>query len=203
MITDANLPTARRLLASFNDAMQYKLAHHPKPMRDWLREAKPLAGLDLSSRPLPSLVYYMIKVDTEKAEAAMSGARSMMASAPDTRPAPVAEITEADITSTLVKILDDTLPTPPDVITVHIRAGRANEIAAATSDANKTAWKDTLPALVAALREHEASVRDKVMRHAAFVGVDDEAVRLLVLAARLDQAADLIETHAIHDEDNG
>jgi hypothetical protein len=66
MLTDHNLATALQLLASFNEAMQYKLAHNPKPMKDWMRKAKPIAGLDLIRRPLPDVVFYIIKERVEQ-----------------------------------------------------------------------------------------------------------------------------------------
>ena len=168
MITTANLPTARRLLASFNDAMQYKRAHNPKPMRDWLREAKPLAGLELASRPAPFIVFHMIKGDTEKAEAAMSGARSMMASAPDTLPAPPAEIVI-------------TLPPVP--------AAHADATIAADRKAARSPIKDT----VARLWQHEEKIRAKARRLSSLVGVTPEVADLLDLAAHLHEAAEILD----------
>lgn len=180
MITTANLPTARRLLASFNDAMQYKRAHNPTPMRDWMREAKPLVGIATAGRPLPSLVFYMIKVEAEKAEDAMSGARAMMASAPTA------------------------LPALPETITIHLppfARKRAEELAAATLEADRSAGRAPIAITLAALRHHEADLRDKAKRQAAWV-MDDTVIRLLTIAAHVREAIDLIETHAIHDHDD-
>lgn len=86
MITDHVLTNALRLLATFNEAIEYKRAHNPQPLREWMREAKPIAGLDLTSRPLPSLVFYMVKERVEKKQMHDQEARASQL------PAPPAEI---------------------------------------------------------------------------------------------------------------
>lgn len=166
MITPANINTALRLLAQWPDINAARIAKDRKPLRNWMRKAKPLAGFASSHRPTCGIVVYMLKKYTDKAQA-------------------------------------EALPPPPEVITVIIRSGRSAEIATATTAANRSASRSSVATTADALRQYEAEVREKVKRHAAFVGVDEEAQRLLLVAAHLREAAYLIDTHATPDQDNG
>ena len=184
MITPENITTARRLLAQWPDVNAARIAKDRKPLRNWLREAKPLVGFASSHRPTSGIVAHMLQKYTDKVEAAMAN----VARGPNPTHVP--------------DIGGDPMPSP-EVITVVIRPGRTAEIATATTDANRSASRSSVAATADALRQYEAEVREKVKRHAAFVGVDEEAQRLLLVAAHLREAAYLIDTHATPDQDNG
>jgi hypothetical protein len=213
MITPANITTARRLLATWHDVRDLRrapIAKDRKPYLAWLHEAKPVAGFDPRSRPVGGLVVHSLAEQVKRydARAAHKASANPIAEVPDiggddNNGKPLDEITEADITSTLVKILDDTLPTPPAVITVHIRPGRAEEIADASTVADYNAARSPIAVTARTLRQHEAELREKAKRHAAFVGVDDEARRMLNIAAHLHEAAKLLDPNATPDEING
>lgn len=98
----------------------------------------------------------------------------------------------------------DALPTPPPVITLHLppyARKRAAELAEATTAANKRAASSSFAETVGWLREHEAEIRAKAKRNAAWL-MDDAVVRLLDVAAHLREAANMIETHVAPDGDN-
>jgi hypothetical protein len=93
----------------------------------------------------------------------------------------------------------------PSVITIHLppyARKRAAELAEATTKANRDAARASYAETVGYLREHEAEIRAKAKRTAAWV-MDDTVLRLLAIAAHLREAADMIETHVRPDEDNG
>lgn len=99
------------------------------------------------------------------------------------------------------------LPTPPAelVIRLHLPAyqrKRAAELDAATKAANKAAARASVDSVADALRQYEVEIRAKAKGQAAWA-IDDAVVRLLDIAANLREAADLLDTHATRDEDNG
>lgn len=196
----------------------------------WQREAKPLAGFDVRERPVGGLVHKILaervaaydQEDRASSKAKVRQARrdyvaakaagtlpkpKPMAEIPDVggdpMPSKPAEITEDDIADTMAKVIADVLPTLPETITIHIRPGRLAEIEDATKVADYKAARSPIAITARTLRRYEAELREKVKRHAAFVGVDEEAVRLLDIAAHLREAVSLIDTHATPDQDNG
>jgi hypothetical protein len=178
MINTPNaLALARRLLADWPKANSAQYAQDRKPILTWMREAKPLVGFASKDRPTSGIVFQLLRDGVALVEQEQRASQ----------PAPQG----------------DTLPPPPEVITVIIRPGRSAEIATETTDANRSASRSSVAATADALRQYEAEVREKVKRHAAFVGVDEEAQRLLLVAAHLREAAYLIDTHATPDQDNG
>ena len=180
MITPANINTARRLLTQWPAVNAARIAKDRKPYLAWLREAKPIAGFDSRERPLGGLVHKIL------AERVAAFDQEQRASSP-----PSAQ--------------SDALPALPKTITIHLppfARKRAEELAAATLEADRSAGRAPIAMTLAALRQHEADLRDKAKRQAAWV-MDDTVVRLLTIAAHVREAIDLIETHAINDEDNG
>jgi hypothetical protein len=178
MITPGNLPTAWRLLASFNDAYLCKRAKRsPKPLRDWMREAKPLVGIALADRPTPSIVYHMIKKYADKVEAAMTATPTASSPAvPDIGGDP----------------MPTTLPTLPAEIVITLPPVPAS-FADATIVANRQAGRSPIKDTVATLRTHEATTRAKASRLASLVGVTPDVVELLDLAAHLLQASEILD----------
>ena len=179
MITPGNLPTAHRLLATFNDAYHCKRVGIPKPLRDWMREAKPLAGIDSSARPTPSLVFHMIRKEAEQVEA------DMIAKLKDD--AKVAEENR------------DVLPTLPAEIIITLPPVPAS-FADATIVANRKAGRSPMNETVSKLRKEEEKIRAKASRLASLVGVTPDVVELLDLAAHLLQAAEIIDDPAGYDD---
>lgn len=182
MITPTNLPTALRLVSTFDDAFHAKRVGIVKPLRDWLREAKPLVGIALADRPTPHLVWHMIKKYAEKVEAAMNAT-------PSAAPSAVPEVGGDPMPSTL--------PTLPAEIFITVPPYRA-KLAEATTLANRKAARSPMKDTVAKLREHEAKIRAKADRLAALVGrplgVDaPDVLDLLDLAAHLHQAAEILD----------
>jgi hypothetical protein len=97
----------------------------------------------------------------------------------------------------------DALPTPPPVIVIHLppyARKRAAELAEATTAANKRAASSSFAETVGWLREHEATIRAKAQKQAAWI-IDEDVIRLLDIAAHLREAADMIETHVAPDDD--
>lgn len=176
MITQHNINTARRLLATYDAVNAARIAKDRKPYVKWQREAKPLAGFDVRARPVGGLVH---KILAERVAAYDQEARA--SSTPTTLPALPATIT---------------INLPP------FARKRAAELAEATTAANKRAASSTYADTVGWLREHEADLRAKAKKQAAWL-MDDAVVRLLDIAAHLREAADMIETHVAPDEDNG
>lgn len=176
MITPGNLPTAWRLLSTFDDAFHAKRVGIRKPLRDWMREAKPLVGIALADRPTPHLVWHMIKKYAEKVEAAMNAT-------PSAAPSAVPEVGGDPMPSTL--------PTLPAEIIITVPPYRA-KLAEATILADRKAARSPMKDTVAKLREHEAKIRATADRHAAFT-LDTYALDLLDLAAHLHQAAEILD----------
>lgn len=193
MITPANIHTARRLLSQWDVVNAARIAKDRKPLRNWMREAKQLVGFASTHRPTSGIVAYMLQKYTDKVEAAMAN----VARGPN--PTHVPDIGGDPMPTTQA----DTLPAPPEVITIHIRPGRSEEIADATTVADYNAARSPIAIVARTLAQYEAEVREKVKRHAAFVGVDDEARRMLNIAAHLHEAAKLLGTHATPDQHNG
>jgi hypothetical protein len=177
MINTPNaLALARRLLADWPKANSAQYAQDRKPILAWMREAKPLVGFTSKDRPTSGIVFQLLRDGVALAEQEQRASQ----------PSPQA----------------DALPALPTEIVITIRPGRVAEIADATTEANRSASRSSVATTADALRQYEAEVREKVKRHAAFVGVDEEARRLLLVAAHLREAAFLLDTHATPDEDN-
>lgn len=172
MITPGNLSTAHRLLATFNDAYHCKRVGIPKPLRDWMREAKPLAGIDSSARPTPSLVFHMIRKEAEQVEADM--------------------IAKLEDDAKVAKENRDVLPTVPAESIIPLPPVPAS-FADATIVANRQAARSPIKDTVATLRAHEATTRAKASRLASLVGVTPDVVELLDLAAHLLQASEILD----------
>jgi hypothetical protein len=174
MITPENINAARRLLANWPAVNAARIAKDRKSYVAWQREAKPLAGFDVRERPVGGLVH---KILAERVAAFDQEARASQS---------------------------DALPTPPPVITIHLppyARKRAEELAEATTKANRDAARSSYAETVGFLREHEAEIRAKAKRTAAWE-MSDSVVRMLAIAAHLREAADMIETHVRTDEDN-
>jgi hypothetical protein len=169
MITDHVLTKAIKLLATFNEAYAYKRAHNPQPLRDWMREAKPIAGLDLTSRPLPTLVYYMVKERVEKRQMHDQEARA------------------------------SELPPPPAEIVITLPPVPAAFVDA-TILANRKAGRSPMNETVTMLRQEEAKLRAKATRIASLVGMTEEVLELLDIAAHLLQAAEIMDDPAGYDD---
>lgn len=195
MITPANIHTARRLLTQWPAVNAARIAKDRKPYLSWLREAKPVAGFDPKQRPVGGVVWYSLTEQVKRYDSA--AAHRATAKQPDLVP----DIGGDPMPTTQA----DALPALPETITIHLppfARKRAEELAAATLEADRSAGRAPIAMTLAALREHEADLRDKAKRQAAWV-MDDTVVRLLTIAAHVREAIDLIETHAINDEDNG
>jgi hypothetical protein len=195
MITPENINAARRLLSTWSAVNAARIAGDRKTYLAWLREAKPIAGFDPRSRPVGGLVIRNLDEQVRRFDrvAAHVATAKPQAEIPDIGgdPMPSAQ--------------SDALPTPPPVITLHLppyARKRATEFLAADTEAHLRAMRSKYTETVRILREHEADLRAKAKRNAAWV-LDDAVIRLLDIAAHLDQAADLIETHVAPDEDNG
>jgi len=172
MITPQNITTARRLLATYEAANAARIAKDRKPYVAWQREAKPLAGFDVRSRPVGGLVH---KILAERVAAFDQEERA------SSKP--------------------DALPTLPDTITVRLPSGsrkRMGDLAAAHYAAQVRVARGSYQDTIATLRKHEAEVLAKAKRHATWI-MDEEVVRLLDIAAALEDAVHLIETHVAPD----
>ena len=109
-------------------------------------------------------------------------------------------ITQEDIAATV-------LPSPPEEVVIRLhppayQRKRATEFLAADTAALTRAYRSHFHDTIRTLREHGADLRMKAKKQAAWA-IDADVVRLLDLAAHLDQAADLIDLHVTPDEDNG
>jgi hypothetical protein len=176
--TPTALALARRLLADWPKANSAQYAQDRKPILAWMREAKPLVGFTSKDRPTSGIVFQLLRDGVALVEQEQRASQ----------PAPQA----------------DALPALPPVITIHLppyARKRAEELAEATTKANRDAARSSYAETVGYLREHEATLRAKAKKQAAWV-MDEDVVRLLNLAAHLREAADMIETHVRTDEDN-
>jgi len=192
MITPKNINNARRLVASFPDAWDKRNNGQAGPLMAWLSEAKPLVSYSTRQRPNPLNVAVALGklVKRYDAAAAHVATANPLAHVPDIGGDPMPSAPA------------DVLPPPPAVITVHIRPGRSVEIADATTVADYNAARSPIAVTARTLAQYEAELREKAKRHAAFVGVDDEARRMLNIAAHLHEAAKLLDPNATPDQDN-
>ena len=176
MITQENINTARRLLATYDAANAARIAKDRKAYVAWQREAKPLAGFDVRSRPVGGLVH---KILAERVAAFDQEERA--------------------------SLKPDTLPTLPDTITIHLPPGlnrRMGDLAAAHYAAQVRAARGSYQDTIATLRKHEKDLLAKARRQAAWF-MDEDVVLMLDIAAALEDAVHLIETHVAPDQDNG
>jgi hypothetical protein len=195
MITPENINAARRLLASWPAVNAARIAKDRKPYITWLREAKPIAGFDPRSRPVGGLVIRSLDEQVRRFDRVAAHVATAK---------PQAEIPEVG-GDAMPSAPAEVLPALPPVITIHLppyARKRAAELAEATTKANRDAACASYAETVGFLREHEAEIRAKAKRTAAWV-MDDTVTRLLNIAAHLREAADMIETHVRPDEDNG
>lgn len=194
MITPDNITTARRLLADWPAANAARIAKDRKPYLAWLREAKPVAGFYPNSRPVGGVVVYSLARQVECFDRRNAHAATAK---------PLVEAPDFGGFDNNGEPLADTLPPPPSEIIVTIRPGRMAEIEDATKVADYQAARSPIVITARTLRQYAAELREKAKRHAAFVGVDEEAKRLLLISAHLGEAADMLDTHATPDQDNG
>lgn len=193
MITPANINTARRLVATWHDVINKRDNGQTSPLMAWLSEAKPLAGFTSRQRPDDHVVAVTLSKLVERYDA---------------RAAHVATATPpADIPDVGGDPMPDALPTPPAELVIRMylpayQRKRAEELDAATQDANRSAARSSVASTADALRQYEAEIRDKVKHLIAYADLDAEGRRLLAVAAHLREAAHLLDTHATPDQDN-
>jgi hypothetical protein len=174
MITPENINAARRLLSTYAAVNAARIAKDRKPYVAWQREAKPLAGFNVRERPLGGLVH---KILAERVALFDQEARASQS---------------------------DALPTPPPVITLHLppyQRKRATEFLAAQVEATGRAKRAVYAETIRVLRDHARDITLKAKKQAAWV-LDEDVVRLLNLAAHVEEAADLIDLHVAPDQGN-